>query len=106
MDPHRLGQELAPIQIDPRFANKMRPVEKKPKPDGANNPQEQRTNLQQHQNENLRNLDAAQKSLAADEKTLGQMEKWARRAGVFSSGKDAWFVPEDRRAALCRACCC
>lgn len=31
---------------------------------------------------------------------FGQMEKWARRAGVFSSGKDAWFVPEDRRAAL------
>jgi hypothetical protein len=31
---------------------------------------------------------------------FGQMEKWARRVQVFSSGRDAWFVPEDRRAAL------
>jgi hypothetical protein len=31
---------------------------------------------------------------------FGHMEKWARRVQVFSSGRDAWFVPEDRRAAL------
>ena len=31
---------------------------------------------------------------------LGQMEKWARRAGVVANGKDTWFIPEDRRSEL------
>lgn len=33
---------------------------------------------------------------------LGQMEKWARRAGVSSGGKGRWSIPEDRRTALFR----
>lgn len=31
---------------------------------------------------------------------LGQMKKWARRAGVASAGKGRWSIPEDRRAEL------
>ena len=33
---------------------------------------------------------------------LGQMEKWARRAGVAPAGKGSWAIPEERRAALLR----
>jgi hypothetical protein len=29
-----------------------------------------------------------------------QMGKWAHRLKIFPSGKDTWFVPEDRRAEL------
>jgi hypothetical protein len=29
-----------------------------------------------------------------------QMGKWAHRLKIFPSGRDAWFVPEDRRAEL------
>lgn len=31
---------------------------------------------------------------------LGQMEKWARRVGVYSRGKGQWSIPEDRRTDL------
>jgi hypothetical protein len=31
---------------------------------------------------------------------IQQMGKWARRIKVFPSGRDAWFIPEDRRAEL------
>jgi len=31
---------------------------------------------------------------------IGQMGKWAHRVKVFPSGRDTWFVPEDRRAEL------
>ena len=33
---------------------------------------------------------------------LGQMEKWARRAGVYSRRKGEWSIPEERRADLLR----
>jgi len=29
-----------------------------------------------------------------------QMGKWAHRLRIFPSGREAWFVPEDRRAEL------
>lgn len=31
---------------------------------------------------------------------LEQMGKWAHRIRIFPSGRDTWFVPEDRRAEL------
>lgn len=31
---------------------------------------------------------------------IDQMGKWAHRLGMFPSGRDTWFVPEDRRAEL------
>jgi hypothetical protein len=31
---------------------------------------------------------------------LDQMGKWARRIRVFPSGRDAWFIPEERRSEL------
>ena len=31
---------------------------------------------------------------------IAQMGKWARRIKVFHSGRDTWFVPEERRAEL------
>jgi hypothetical protein len=31
---------------------------------------------------------------------LDQMGKWAHRLKVFPSGRDTWFIPEDRRAEL------
>ena len=31
---------------------------------------------------------------------LEQMGKWARRIKVFPSGRDTWFIPEDRRSEL------
>jgi hypothetical protein len=31
---------------------------------------------------------------------LEQMGKWARRLKIFHSGRDTWFVPEDRREEL------
>lgn len=31
---------------------------------------------------------------------LEQMGKWAHRLKIFPSGRDTWFVPEDRRAEL------
>ena len=31
---------------------------------------------------------------------LDQMGKWAHRLKIFPSGRDTWFVPEDRRAEL------
>ena len=30
----------------------------------------------------------------------GRMEKWARRVRVLASGRDAWFIPMDRRAEV------
>ena len=31
---------------------------------------------------------------------IDQMGKWARRLKIFPSGRDTWFVPEDKRAEL------
>ena len=31
---------------------------------------------------------------------IDQMGKWAHRLKIFPSGRDTWFVPEDRRAGL------
>jgi len=31
---------------------------------------------------------------------LKEMGKWARRLKIFPSGRDTWFIPEDRRAEL------
>ncbi len=31
---------------------------------------------------------------------LDPMEKWARRVRVFASGRDTWFIPQDRRGEL------
>jgi hypothetical protein len=58
-----------PRQVpDPRYDKKRRPVEKKPGDKDA-----QRDDLEDRQNDRLRDLDAAEKSLASDQQTLEQM---------------------------------
>jgi hypothetical protein len=57
-------------KLDPRFDKKIRPT---PKKDGKNDPSDRRDNLREHQQDNLRDLDAAQKGLKSDEQTLEEM---------------------------------
>jgi hypothetical protein len=56
-------------KTDPRFANKGQATKKGGKADAG----QERDNLQARQNDNERNLDAAEKSLASDQKTLAEM---------------------------------
>lgn len=64
---------------DPRFANKKRPVAKKPKDEktGPNNkendPKSRRDDLDARQNQNLDDLNKAQQSLESDEQALDQI---------------------------------
>jgi hypothetical protein len=61
-----------PKQVpDKRFDKKKRPVDKKP--DDKDDPDSQRNDLEDHQSDRLRDLDAAQKSLASDQQSLEQM---------------------------------
>src|SRR5262249_4956276 len=59
-------------KLDPRFEKKIRPT---PKRDGKNDPGEKRDALRDHQQDNLRDLDAAQKGLKSDEQKLEEMIK-------------------------------
>ncbi len=82
---------------DPRFKNKKRPVPKKPNKDSkakpndgtkqndpANDQQERREELGERQEERLNELNMAEESLAADQRTLdallGQLEKALQQA--------------------------
>ncbi len=64
-------------KVDPRFANKMRPL---PKKDGAKSAQDEREELKGRQDENLKDLNQANQSLASDEKSLEQMLRQLRQA--------------------------
>jgi hypothetical protein len=74
-------------KVDPRFAKKMRPVQKKPKGDKGepDDPQQQRDDLEGRQESHLRDADAAQKSLQSDrqslERMLAQMARASQRGG-------------------------
>jgi hypothetical protein len=57
-------------QVDPRFANKMRPVDKKGQ---KGDKSARRDNLERHQGQQMQNLDRAQRSLASDEQSLAEM---------------------------------
>jgi hypothetical protein len=57
-------------KMDPRFAKKRRPVKKTPMKGDKPDPDQERQNLEDRQNDNERNLDEAEKSLASDQKTL------------------------------------
>lgn len=64
-------------KVDPRFAGKMRPL---PKKDGPKSAQEERDELKGRQDENLKDLNQANQSLASDEKSLEQMLQQLRQA--------------------------
>ena len=64
-------------KVDPRFTNKMRPL---PKKDGAKSAQDEREELKGRQDENLKDLNQANESLASDEKSLEQMLQQLRQA--------------------------
>jgi hypothetical protein len=71
-------------KLDPRFEKKIRPT---PKKDGKRDPAEKRDALRDHQQDNLRDLDAAQKGLKSDEQTLEEMIKSLMNASQ-RSGQD------------------
>jgi hypothetical protein len=68
-------------KLDPRFDKKMRMPPKKK--DGR------RDELQEHQQDNLRDLDAAQKGLKSDEQTLEEMIQSLMNASQKSEATDA-----------------
>ena len=74
-------------KLDPRFADKLRPVKKKPKKNGEGKSEEE---LADRQAGKLQELSEAEQSLAADEKSLdkllGQMQQ-AAQAESSHSGK-------------------
>jgi hypothetical protein len=90
-------------KIDPRFANKMRPL---PKKDGAKSVQEAREDLKGRQDENLKDLNQANDSLASDEKSLEQMLQQLRqalaspKAGANQSGQPQSGQPQGEQALL------
>src|SRR5262249_8509171 len=69
-------------KLDPRFEKKIRPT---PKKDGKNDPAEKRDALRDHQQDNLRDLDAAQKGLKSDEQTSEEMDNSLMNASHRSS---------------------
>ena len=71
-------------KVDPRFARKQRPVDKKPKPGDA---KDQRADLQDRQEQNLHDLDSAQKSLKSDAETLAQLLNQLRQQMNGQQGK-------------------
>jgi hypothetical protein len=66
-------------KVDPRFANKQRPVKKNAK-NGEKSAAEQREDLQAHQEDKLNDLNRADQSLASDQQSLEQMLNQFRRA--------------------------
>lgn len=68
-------------KLDPRFADKIRPVEKKKDEKGENNPAEkQREELGSRQQEMLKELKSAEMSLQSDEQTLANLLEQLRNA--------------------------
>jgi hypothetical protein len=63
-------------KLDPRFETKLRPMPKKG---------DRREDLQDHQQDNLRNLDAAQKGLKSDEQSLEEMIQSLMNAATKSN---------------------
>lgn len=75
-----------PRQVpDKRFAKKRRPTEKKP--GDKDDPDAQRDDLESHQNDRLRDLDTAQKSLASDQQSLEQMLQALEQAMKNNGGQ-------------------
>ena len=75
-DPLDMPALGGPKQVpDPRYEKKRRPAEKKP-----GDPDAKRDDLESRQNDRLRNLDTAQKSLASDQQSLEQMLHGLERA--------------------------
>ncbi len=72
-DPLDMPALGGPKQVpDPRYDKKRRPAEKKP---GDKDDADKRDDLESHQNDRMRDLDTAEKSLASDQQTLDQMLK-------------------------------
>lgn len=69
-------------KLDPRFEKKMRPM---PKKNAKNVPADRRDALKDHQQDNLRDLDAAQKGLKSDEQTLEEMIQSLMKSAKQSS---------------------
>ena len=75
-----------PKQVpDKRFDKKKRPTEKKP--GDKDDPDAKRDDLESHQNDRLRDLDAAEKSLASDQKSLEQMMQALEQAVKNNGGQ-------------------
>ena len=71
---------------DPRYEKKRRPVEKKP--GDKDDPDAKRDDLESRQNDRLRDLDTAQKSLASDQQTLEQMMHALEQAMQKNGGRN------------------
>jgi phage shock protein A len=69
-------------KLDPRFEKKIRPT---PKKKNSDDPTERRDALKEHQQDNLRDLDAAQKGLKSDEQTLEEMIQSLMKAAQQST---------------------
>jgi hypothetical protein len=78
-----------PKKVDPRFKDKMRHVERTPREKGQRSPRDRRGNLEQHQAQQLRELNQARSSLESDEKSLGGMLRQLRQAMKSSSSRSA-----------------
>lgn len=83
-------------KVDPRFKDRQRPTAKK---DNPNDPKARRDNLQDRQQQNLRDIDSAQKALQADENALEQMmqalQQKAQQLG--KKGQDGEQQSQDQR---------
>jgi hypothetical protein len=86
-------------KIDPRYAKKMRPVNKKPKGE-PDDPNGRRDELEGRQEQNLRNLDQAEKSLASDQQSLEQMLRQLNQAARPNGGQQG--QGEDMDAEMAR----
>jgi hypothetical protein len=84
-------------KVDPRFAGKRRPVKKTPQKGDKNDPNQERQDLEDRQNDNQRNLDEAEKSLAADQRTLEEMARQLEQAlkGGQKGGKPHQGEPSE-----------
>jgi hypothetical protein len=87
-------------KVDPRYARKMRPVEKKPKRDKGDkdDADTRRDNLEARQEQGLNNLDQAQQSLHSDQSALDQLLDQIRQA-MHPGGKNGQGEPMDDDAA-------
>jgi hypothetical protein len=88
-------------KIDPRYAKKVRPVARKKGDKGEpDEPNGRREDLEGRQEQNLRNLDQAEKSLGSDEQALEQILRQLGKAGRPNGKQDG--QGEDMDAELAR----
>jgi hypothetical protein len=80
-------------KIDPRFAKKRRPVKPTAK-DGKDDPDDQRGEMEDRQNDQMRDLQAARDSLGSDQQALEQMLKRLAQA-TPSKGKSGKGQPSE-----------